>query len=64
MLVSEVKENMLKPVTYRDIEWILTEYIYWIDEKERKAKHSVALRDNKTGRCHCRAPIDEVEVIK
>ena len=64
MLVSEVKENMLKPVKYRDIEWILTEYIYWVDEQERKAMHSVTLRDNKTGRCYDRALIDEVEVIK
>ena len=64
MLVSEVKENMLKPVKYRDIEWILTEYIYWVDEKERKARHSVRLREESNNKVFCRAPIDEVEVIE
>lgn len=64
MLVSEIKKNMLKPVMYRDVRWILLEYIYWIDEKERKARHSVMLREENNSRSFCRAPIEEVEVIE
>lgn len=64
MQVSEIKANMLKPVMYRDIRWILVEYIYWIDEKERKARHSVRLREESNNKVFCRAPIDEVEVIE
>ena len=64
MLVSEIKANMLKPVMYRDIRWILVEYIYWVDEKERKARHSVRLREESNNKVFCRAPIDEVEVIE
>ena len=64
MLVSEIKKNMLKPVMYRDTRWILVEYIYWIDEKERKARHSVMLREENNSRSFCRAPIEEVEVIE
>ena len=51
MLVSEIKKNMLKPVMYRD-------------EKERKARHSVMLREENNSRSFCRAPIEEVEVIE
>lgn len=64
MLVSEIKANMLKPVMYRDVRWILVEYIYWVDEKERKARHSVRLREESNNKVFCRAPIDEVEVIE
>lgn len=64
MQVSEIKANMLKPVMYRDIRWILVEYIYWVDEKERKARHSVKLREESNNKVFCRAPIDEVEVIE
>lgn len=64
MQVSEIKANMLKPVMYRDIRWILVEYIYWVDEKERKARHSVRLREESNNKVFCRAPIDEVEVIE
>ena len=64
MLVSEIKANILKPVMYRDIRWILVEYIYWVDEKERKARHSVRLREESNNKVFCRAPIDEVEVIE
>ena len=58
MLVSEIKANMLKPVMYRDVRWILVEYIYWVDEKERKAKHSVSLREENNRLSFCRAPIE------
>lgn len=64
MQVSEIKANILKPVMYRDIRWILVEYIYWVDEKERKARHSVRLREESNNKVFCRAPIDEVEVIE
>lgn len=64
MQVSEIKKNMLKPVIFRDIRWILVEYIYWIDEKERKAKHSVMLREENNRLSCCRAPIEQVEVIE
>ena len=64
MQVSEIKANMLKPVMYRDVRWILVEYIYWVDEKERKARHSVRLREESNNKVFCRAPIDEVEVIE
>ena len=64
MLVSEIKKNMLKPVIYRDTRWILLEYIYWIDEKERKERHSVMLREKNNRLSFCRAPIEEVEVIE
>ena len=64
MQVSEIKKNMLKPVIFRDIRWILVEYIYWIDEKERKAKHSVTLREENNRLSFCRAPIEQVEVIE
>ena len=64
MLVSEIKANMLKPVMYRDVRWILVEYIYWVDEKERKAKHSVSLREENNRLSFCRAPIEQVEVIE
>ena len=64
MLVREIKANILKPVMYRDIRWILVEYIYWVDEKERKARHSVRLREESNNKVFCRAPIDEVEVIE
>ena len=64
MQVSEIKANILKPVMYRDIRWILVEYIYWVDEKERKARHSVRLREESNNKVFCRAPIEEVEVIE
>ena len=64
MLVSEIKKNMFKPVIYRDTRWILVEYIYWGDEKERKAKHSVTLREENNRLSFCRAPIEQVEVIE
>ncbi len=64
MQVSEIKANILKPVMYRDIRWILVEYIYWVDEKERKSRHSVRLREESNNKVFCRAPIDEVEVIE
>lgn len=64
MQVSEIKKNMLKPVMFRDTRWILVEYIYWVDEKERKAKHSVTLREENNRLSFCRAPIEQVEVIE
>ena len=64
MLVSEIKKNMLKPVMFRDTRWILVEYIYWVDEKERKEKHSVSLREENNRLSFCRAPIEQVEVIE
>ena len=64
MDLKAVKSNMLKPVIFRDIRWILVEYIYWIDEKERKAKHSVTLREENNRLSFCRAPIEQVEVIE
>lgn len=64
MDLKAVKSNMLKPVMYRDVRWILVEYIYWVDEKERKARHSVRLREESNNKVFCRAPIDEVEVIE
>ena len=64
MDLKAVKSNMLKPVMYRDVRWILVEYIYWVDEKERKARHSVRLREESNNTVFCRAPIDEVEVIE
>ena len=63
MDLKTVKYNMLKPVKWRNVEWILAEYIYWIDEREFKVRHSVTLVDVKTGRCHCRANLEDVEVI-
>ena len=64
MDLKAVKSNMLKPVMYRDVRWILVEYIYWVDEKERKAKHSVSLREENNRLSFCRAPIEQVEVIE
>lgn len=64
MQVSEVKANMLKPVMFRGGKYKLIGYIYWIDQKERKAKHSVEIQDLKAPNCVVRAAIEEVKVIE
>ena len=63
MTIGEVKENLLKKVRYRGSEYMLMEYIYWADIKERKARHSVKLLDMTTMRCETRVPLEDVEVI-
>ena len=62
MEIKDVKQNLNKRVKLDDFEYVLKEYVYWLDDVENQFKHSLVLKELNSNSTR-RVPMDKIETL-